>query len=134
MSQMGLMDFIMDAKSRIKEVDVNAAEKLIKEGYKVLDVREPAEHNQIAISDSVNIPRGVLEPAADLNYPQANPSLRDNRDAKWLVLCATGGRAALAADTLQKMGFDDVSNIAGGMTAWVESGKPTVSPIDNPYT
>lgn len=134
MSQMGLMDFVMDAKSRIKEVDVITAENLISEGYKILDVREPAEHNQLAIEDSINVPRGVLEPSADLQYPKANPELRDNRDAKWLVLCATGGRAALATDTLQKMGFDDVTNIVGGMTAWVEAGKKTVIPIDNPYT
>ncbi len=133
MSQMGLMDFIMDAKSRIKEVDVDMAEKLLAKDYKLLDVREPAEHNHIAIADSINVPRGVLEPAADLNYPNANPDLRDNRDAKWLVLCATGGRAALATDTLQKMGFADVTNISGGMTAWIDSGKPTISPIDNPY-
>jgi len=134
MSQMGLMDFVMDAKSRIKEVDVIEAEVLIKDGYKVLDVREPAEHNQLAIDNSINVPRGVLEPAADLNYPKANPELRDHRDDKWLVLCATGGRAALATDTLQKMGFNNVANISGGMTAWVDAGKPTVSPIDNPYT
>lgn len=134
MSQMGLMDFIVDAKSRIKEVDVNSAETLIAKGYKILDVREPAEHNHLAIAGSINVPRGVLEPSADLNYPKANPELRDNRDAQWLVLCATGGRAALATDTLQKMGFNDVTNIIGGITAWVDAGKPTITPIDNPYT
>ena len=134
MSQMGLIDFVQDAKSRIKEVDVDTAEKLIAEGYKVLDVREPSEHDNLAIKGSVNVPRGVLEPAADLQYPGANPDLRDHRDTQWLVLCATGGRAAMATDTLQKMGFKDVSNILGGMKAWVDAGKPTVTPIDNPYT
>ena len=85
---MSLKDFVADAKSRINEVDVDAAEKLIAEGYKVLDVREPAEHNSIAIEDSINVPRGVLEPAADLEYPKANPELRDQRDQKWFnTLC-----------------------------------------------
>ncbi|MCK5726810.1 MAG: rhodanese-like domain-containing protein [Thiotrichaceae bacterium] len=131
---LGLMDFVIDAKSRIKEVDVIIAEELIAQGYKVLDVREPSEHNQLAIENSINVPRGVLEPAADLQYPKANPELRDSRDSKWLVLCATGGRGALAADILQKMGFSNVSNISGGMLAWVDAGKDTVTPIDNPYT
>lgn len=134
MTNMSLKDFISDAKSRIKEVDVDKAEQLIAEGYKVLDVREPSEHNSIAIDDSINVPRGVLEPAADLEYPKSNPDLRDHRDQNWLILCATGGRAALAADTLQKMGFTSVTNILGGMTAWKEAGKPTISPIENPYT
>ncbi|HIQ07369.1 MAG TPA: sulfurtransferase, partial [Thiotrichaceae bacterium] len=71
MSQKGLIDFVMDAKSRIKEVDVEKAEQLLSEGYKVLDVREPSEHNQLAIENSLNVPRGVLEPAADLQYPKA---------------------------------------------------------------
>ena len=134
MSNMSLMDFISDAKSRIKEVSVDQAETLLTEGYKVLDVREPSEHNSMAIEGSINVPRGVLEPSADMNYPKANPELRDHRDQAWLVLCATGGRAALATDTLQKMGFTNVSNILGGMSAWVDSGKPTITPIDNPYT
>ena len=126
MAQLTLMDFVKDAKSRIKEVDINAAEALIEQGYKVLDVREPAEHHAAAIAGSVNIPRGTLEPSADLNYPKAQPVLRDNRDAKWLIVCATGGRSALATDTLQKMGFTDVTNMLGGMTAWIEAEKPTV--------
>jgi len=133
MSQKGLIDFVMDAKSRIKEVDVEKAEQLLSEGYKVLDVREPSEHNQLAIENSLNVPRGVLEPAADLQYPKANPDLRDSRDAQWLVLCATGGRSALATDVLQQMGFNNVISISGGMDAWVEAGKKTVTPIDNPY-
>ena len=126
MTQLGLMDFIKDAKSRIKEVDIDAAESLIAEGYKVLDVREPAEHNSGAIDGSLNVPRGILEAAADLQYPKANPAIRDQRDAKWLVFCATGGRSALASDVLQKMGFADVTNVQGGMVAWIEAGKPTV--------
>ena len=133
MSQKGLIDFVMDAKSRIKEVDVEKAEQLLSEGYKILDVREPSEHNQLAIENSLNVPRGVLEPAADLQYPKANPDLRDSRDAQWLVLCATGGRSALATDVLQQMGFNNVISISGGMDAWVEAGKKTVTPIDNPY-
>ena len=71
----------------------------------------------------INIPRGVLEPAACLNFDGANPVLRDNRDDSWLVLCATGGHAALATDTLQAMGFNNVASIAGGLEAWQNSNK-----------
>lgn len=127
---MGLMDFVQDAKSRIKEVDVEEGLKMIMEGCKVLDVREPAEFLSGAIEDAVHIPRGVLEPAADMNYPGANPELRDGRGKKWLVVCRSGGRAALATDTLMKMGFTDVTNMIGGMDAWENAGFSTVTPSD----
>ncbi len=117
------MGYVDDARSRITEVDVDTAEKLIAEGYKVLDIREPHEYVTHRIRDSINIPRGVLEPAADLTFAGANPALRDARDDKWLVFCATGGRAALATDTLQAMGFTNIANIAGGLIAWERANK-----------
>jgi rhodanese-related sulfurtransferase len=125
MAQMGLMDFVKDAKSRITEVDVNEAARLIsEEGYKVLDVREPAEVAAGAIDGALNIPRGVLEAAADLQYAGANPTLRDGRNEKWLVVCRTSGRSAMAVDVLQKMGYTNVVNMLGGMTAWTDGKQP----------
>ncbi len=117
------MDYVNEAKSRITEVDIDTAEQLIAKGYKVLDVREPGEYEAKKIKDSINIPRGVLEPAACLSFPGANPILRDARDDKWLILCFTDGRAALAADTLQTMGFNNVASIAGGLMAWERANK-----------
>jgi rhodanese-related sulfurtransferase len=122
-----LLDFIEEAKSKITEVDVNQAQKMINEGYKILDVRESGEHLSDAIKGSLNIPRGILEAAADLQYPGANPAIRDARDDKWLILCRTSGRSAMATVVLQEMGFSDVVNIAGGMLAWKESGLDTIS-------
>ncbi len=131
MSELGLMDFIKDAKSRIEEVDVDTAESLIQSGYKVLDVREPAEFLSGAIEGTIHIPRGLLEVAADRQFPGASPQLRDGRDDKWLVLCRTGGRAAMATDLLTKMGFSDIKNILGGYDAWVNANKATVIPSDD---
>lgn len=126
----GLMDFVQAAKSRIKEVDIEQAEKLIAEGYKILDVREPGEFLMGTVEGAMNIPRGVLEAACDLNFPQSNPALRDHREDNWLVLCATGGRAAMATDVITQMGFENAINVIGGMTAWREAGKATVIPSD----
>ena len=127
---MGLMDFVQDAKTRINEVDVDGGLKMIMEGCKVLDVREPAEYLAGAIEDAVHVPRGVLEPAADMNYPGANPELRDGRGKRWLVVCRSGGRSALAADTLMKMGFTNVTSMIGGMDAWESAGYTTITPSD----
>ena len=131
MSELGLMDIIKEAKSRIEEVDVDTAERLINDGYKVLDVREPAEFLSGALEDTIHVPRGLLEVAADRQFPGANPMLRDGRDEKWLVLCRTGGRAAMATDLLKKMGFSDIKNILGGYDAWAKAEKATVIPSDD---
>lgn len=117
----GLMDYVQDAMACIEKVDVNQAKQLIAQGYKILDVREPGEYLTAAIPGALNVPRGVLEPAADLNYPGANPALRDAREDNWLVVCKSGGRAALATKTLQEMGFVKVVNMVGGMDAWQQA-------------
>jgi len=119
------LDYVNYAKSKITEVDIDMAEQLILKGYNVLDIREPHEHNEKKIKGSINIPRGVLEPAACLNFQGANPVLRDARDDNWLIICATGGRSALATETLQSMGFNNVSSIAGGLEAWESAKKET---------
>lgn len=113
-----LMDFVQEAKSKITEVDVATAKDLIAEGYRVIDVREPGEVAQGAIENSINIPRGVLEPAVDLANKEGNKDLQNGRDDKWLVVCKTSGRSAMATVVLQEMGFTNVKNIAGGMNAW----------------
>ena len=117
------MDYINDARSRITEVDIDKAELLISQGHKVLDIREPHEYSSSRIKGSINIPRGVLEAAACHAFAGANPALRDAHDDHWLVVCATGGRAALATDTLQAMGFNNVASIAGGINAWKNADK-----------
>jgi rhodanese-related sulfurtransferase len=122
-------DFIDDAKSRITEINVDIAEQLISEGHKILDIREPHEHNAKKIDGSINIPRGLLEAAACSAFEGSNPVLRDSHDDRWLLLCATGGRSALATDTLQAMGFNNVASIAGGIIAWEKASKEVLCEI-----
>jgi len=130
----GLMDFVQEAMANIEKVDVTEAKKLIAEGYKVLDVREPGEYLSAAIPGAMNVPRGVLEPAADLDYPGANPVLKEGRDDAWLVVCKSGGRAAMATYTMQQMGFNKVVNMVGGMDAWVQAEGAVEVPSDENST
>jgi len=112
-----LMDFVKSAKSQITEVEVAEVVALLDDGYQVLDVREPAEFISGTIDGALNVPRGVLEAASDHQYPGKNENMQ-NRDKKWLLLCATSGRSAMAAQVMQQMGFKNVKNINGGMAAW----------------
>ena len=41
---------------------------------------------------------------------------------KIIVYCGGGGQGALATKTLQDMGFQDVSNLEGGSSAWIKAG------------
>ena len=92
---------------------------MIAEGYQVLDVREPNEFADGSINGALNVPRGVLEPAADL-VAQGREEMQD-RDKKWLLFCATSGRSAMATLVLQQMGFKHVKNINGGMKTWADA-------------
>jgi rhodanese-related sulfurtransferase len=45
--------------------------------------------------------------------------------AGWVILhCASGGRSALAADTLKAVGYSDVAHLDGGLNAWKAAGRP----------
>lgn len=112
-----LMDFVKQAKSQIHEIEVLNVKPLLDEGYQVLDVREPAEFMSGTIQGALNIPRGILEAAADRQYAGRREELMD-RDKKWLLLCASSGRSAMAAAVMQQMGFKNIKNINGGIAAW----------------
>jgi len=122
-----LMDFVKEAKSQITEVEVSEVVSLLDDGYQVLDVREPAEFISGTIDGAMNVPRGVLEAACDRQFPGKNANMQD-RDKKWVLLCATSGRSAMAAAVLQQMGFTNIKNINGGMAMWKQAEMHVIIP------
>lgn len=121
-----LKDFVGEAKSQIDEVGISDIDALLAEGYQVLDVREPGEFLEGTIKGAINVPRGVLEPAADLEF-KGREELQD-RDKKWLLVCATSGRSAMAAYVLKQMGFKNIKNIDCGMQAVKDANMDLVKP------
>jgi rhodanese-related sulfurtransferase len=117
------MDLVTAAKQNITEVDVPQAITLL-ENCLVLDVREPAEYAAGSLPGAVNIPRGVLEFKID-----GHPAFADKQDEAILVYCQTGGRSALAVDTLQQLGWAKTVSLAGGFNAWHQSGEVVVTPV-----
>ena len=122
-----LLDFVKEAKSKISEIEVSDVVSLLEDGYMILDVREPAEYLSGTINSALNIPRGVLEAVCDHQYPGRREEMLD-RNQKWLLLCATSGRSAMAAVVMKQMGFKNVKNINGGMAAWKTAEMQTVLP------
>lgn len=116
---MTVQDLVQEAKKHIREIDPDSAEQHLGEPRTVvIDVREPAELEAGCLPGAIHIPRGLLEFRIGSCPELADPSV------PVLVYCRSGARSALAAETLQRMGYSNVSNIAGGFEAWVGSGKP----------
>ena len=123
---LSLMDFVKAAKSRIRELIPAEADQAMQRQPQLLlvDVREPSEYEQGHIASALLIPRGILEAAADPAYPKHVAALAAARRRPVLLYCATGGRSALAAATLQLMGFEDVLSLDGGFSRWEQEGRP----------
>ena len=87
----------------------------------MVDIRDRNEVEKTGkIENSLNISRGLLEFSI---HPQSAYVENNNIDLKKeiVLFCAAGGRSALAAKTLQEMGFEKVSHIEGGFGAMTNS-------------
>ncbi len=84
----------------------------------LVDIREPYEFEDLHIKGSLNIPRGILEPACDYGYGDTVPELVTARDKKVIVICRSGHRSVLAAHTMQQMGFQSVKSLKTGVKGW----------------
>lgn len=119
---MTAMEMVAAAKTQIREVDAAQATGLLGSAV-VLDVREPGEYAAGCLPGAINIPRGVLE------FQIGNhPAFQGKRDAEILVYCQSGGRSALATETLQKLGFGKPMSLAGGFKGWLAAGGTVVTP------
>lgn len=108
-------DLVREAKTRVREVTAAESNALIRDhpGTVVIDCREPNEAALGTVAGAVVIPRGLLE---------QNIERVASRDKKVIIYCASGNRSALAAESLQQMGYQDVATMEGGFRAWVAMG------------
>jgi rhodanese-related sulfurtransferase len=113
---------VAEARAQIENVSPQEAAAEAASGTAViLHVREPVEWEH-HIAGAVQAPRGLLEVAADAASPRYRPELEPA--GRIIVYCRSGVRAVLAAMTLKNMGYENVVNLEGGITAWREAGLP----------
>ena len=86
-------------------------------------MREPDEYAAGRVPGAHNVPRGFLEVRADLDHPKRDAWLAD-RHRPLVLYCGGGNRSALAAQTLQEMGFARVVSMAEGWSGWLRRGYP----------
>lgn len=115
---------VASARDQVRNMSVAEVAEAIEAGSVTLvDLREADEiGREGSIPDAVQAPRGMLEFYAD----PSSPYHREEFDpaARIILYCASGGRSALAAQTLQAFGYSDVSHLDGGLAAWKVHGRP----------
>lgn len=112
---------VQEAKAGIQNLTPSEVSAEAEAGALLIDVREEDERRiNGVIPGSVPAPRGMLEFYADPASPYYRPEFRTDR--RIVLVCASGGRSALATATLHRMGYHDVAHLDGGIRAWVEAG------------
>ena len=114
----GFKDLVADAKKKITEISpTDAAAKVKSSDAVIVDVRDKDEFDENHIPDALNMSRGTIEFEVEEKFPDRNTTI--------ICHCGGGGRSALAAESLQKMGYKNVRSMAGGFRAWKAAGLPT---------
>lgn len=117
----GFLRIVDDAKTRVREVSVEETRKALKSRRaRVIDVREDNEWNESHIKGAEHLGKGIIERDIEKFAP--------GKSSKLILYCGGGFRAALAADSLQRMGYTNVRSMAGGWRAWNDAGGPTEEP------
>jgi len=112
------LKIVDDAKSRVRETDVDAVKQRMDRGDKfiLVDVREESEFAKDHLPGAIHLGKGVIERDIEARVPDLN--------AEMILYCGGGFRSALAADNLQKMGYTNVISMDGGIRDWREKGYP----------
>jgi len=112
------LKIVNDAKSRIKETNVDEVKSRLDRGEKfmLVDVREESEFSKDHLPGVIHLGKGVIERDVEARIPDLNTPV--------VLYCGGGFRSALAADTLQKMGYTSVLSMDGGVRGWREKQFP----------
>ena len=104
----GFLALVNDAKTRVQECDIAAVKARLDRGerFHFIDVREDGEFAVDRARGAQHLGRGVLERDVETLIP--------DHDAPIVLYCGGGFRSALAADNLQKMGYNKVYSVDGG--------------------
>ena len=105
-----------EARAAVREVSVEDTQERVADGAALIDVREDNEYAASHAAGAEHIGRGVIERDIVAKHPEKGEEL--------ILYCGGGYRSALAAESLQKMGYTNVWSMVGGWHAWEESESP----------
>jgi rhodanese-related sulfurtransferase len=112
------LKIVDDAKTRVRETNVDAVKKRMERGEKfiLVDTREESEFANDHLPGAIHLGKGVIERDIEARVPDVG--------AEIVLYCGGGFRSALAADNLQKMGYTNVISMDGGIRDWRERKYP----------
>ena len=115
----GFLKLVNEAKSNIKEYTIDEVSQKLQnnETFVFIDVREESEWQKGRAKNAIHIGKGVIERDIESNVP--------DKSTEVVLYCGGGFRSALAADALNKMGYQNVFSMDGGMRGWLAAGLPT---------
>jgi rhodanese-related sulfurtransferase len=108
---------VAQAKRSVTEISADDARKQAEAGEAVLiDVREESDWREGRAQGARHLSRGMIELEIEEQIPDVSKPI--------ICYCGGGSRSALVAESLQKMGYENVRSLAGGFRAWTEAGLP----------
>jgi rhodanese-related sulfurtransferase len=109
---------VEDALKHVPEISPDETVAMLQAGEKfaLIDVREDREWQAGHIKGAIHIGKGVIERDIESRVP--------DHGAKVVLYCGGGYRSVLAAESLQKMGYDNVYSMSGGWREWCEKNYP----------
>lgn len=115
-TKMTASQLVAQIKNQISEISVTDVKELLEHDQACLiDIREQSEYEDGVIEGALKIPRGVLE------FKIADEEAANTPDTKVILFCRSGNRSALAAASLENMGYKNTMSMIGGYQAWKES-------------
>lgn len=122
-----ISEMVAAARAGIENLTASeVAAEMERDDVLLVDVREPGETERGVIPGAVLAPRGMLEFHADAASPYHLEGF--DPDRRVILYCAAGSRSALAASTLQRLGYGRVAHLDGGFKAWLDEGRPVRAP------
>jgi rhodanese-related sulfurtransferase len=112
------LEMVNESRKHIRETNVDEVKAMLDRGEKLIlvDVREDSEFAEDHLPGAIHLSKGVIERDIEQKVPDLNDPL--------VLYCGGGYRSALAADSLQKMGYKNVLSMDGGIRAWRDKGFP----------
>ena len=110
------LKLVEETRSRIQELTVDDVQRKLAAGesFQLVDVREESEWAAGHLPGAVHLGKGVIERDIERDIPDTA--------AEIVLYCGGGYRSALAADNLQRMGYQNVWSMDGGFRGWREAG------------
>jgi rhodanese-related sulfurtransferase len=112
------LKLVEEAKKQVQECTIAEVKAKLDRGerFHFIDVREDHEFAKDHVKGAVHLGRGILERDIETAIPE--------KTAEIILYCGGGYRSALAAESLQRMGYTKASSMDGGIRGWREAGYP----------